>query len=79
MCSGCRKLPPSKVCKACREANNGCIDMRCRDAFIYDPERTDEQIVERLRSEYRIGDNQEGFEMIFKIPEKIQERLNSTQ
>lgn len=57
---------------ACLAANDGCT-ARCRDAFVYDPELTDEQIVGMLKADYTIGQGR--FELGVKIPERIQALL----
>lgn len=69
-CGSCRRLPPEAVCKACHQENEGCT-MHCRDAFVYDPTWTDEDIVKVLKSDYVIGGNSEGLEIGIKVPERI--------
>jgi hypothetical protein len=70
----CRQLPPENLCKLCAEANGGCT-CYCRDIFVYDPELTDAEIVERLKADYKIGGDSYGLDFGLKLPERIEALL----
>ena len=71
MSGNCRIAPPLQVCHTCYKVNHKECKLHCRDAFVYDETITDEQKVERLKSEYKDGGKANGMKMGVKIPKKL--------
>ena len=74
MRGGCRRVPPSEVCETCFEVNGQCTE-HCRDAFVYDESRPDDEKIQILKERYVEGNKGGNLTMGVKIPERLLKSL----